>query len=186
VMSLAGTALGCLGAVVALGVVRGLGLAVLQVEQARITGATLALIAVITCLAIAIFSLAPLSVMRHSKPQVALFAAGRSGAVTRRQRRMWGAFIVTEIALAVMLTAVAATLSESLLRLQRVDLGFDPSSTFVARVSLPPGKYSSIDDVARFYEGLGGALQSEPGVASTGVISVAPLSGLLHAVPFSV
>ena len=186
VMSLAGSVLGSLGAVVALGVIGGLGLAVPQIEQAHMTGATFTLIGGITCVAIAIFSLVPLFVTRHSNPQSAFFAAGRSGAVTRRQRRMWGAFIVTEFALAVMLTAVSATLSESLLRLQRVDLGFDPSSTFVARVSLPPGKYASIADVLRFYEELAAAVRSEPGVASAGVISVAPLSGLLYAVPFSV
>jgi predicted permease len=186
VVSLAGAALGTGGAIMALGVVRKLGLAVPQIEQVRMTGVTFALIGCITCLAIAIFSLTPLAAMRHSSPQVALLASGRAGAVTRGQRRLWGSFIVTEIALAVMLTAVAATLSGSLRRLQRVDLGFDPSSTFVARVSLPPGKYQSIADVTRFYETLAAAVRSEPGVASAGVISVGPLSGLLYAVPFAV
>jgi len=56
---------------------------------------------------------------------------------------------------------------------------------FQARVAIPPG-YRSPEDVARFYERLSDRLAATPGVEQVGVISVAPLSGLLLTVPFSI
>ena len=70
-------------------------------------------------------------------------------------------------------------------RLQDVPLGFNPDGVFQARVSIPP-TYRSPGDVARFYEQLANRLQAMPGVRQLGVISVAPLSGLLVTVPFSI
>src|SRR5262249_41948046 len=52
-------------------------------------------------------------------------------------------------------------------------------------VAIPPA-YRSIDDVARFYELLSARLAKSPGVDQVGVVSVAPLSGLILTVPFSV
>ena len=45
--------------------------------------------------------------------------------------------------------------------------------------------YRSPDDLARFYERLSDRLAGAPGVEQIGVISVAPLSGLLATVPFA-
>jgi putative ABC transport system permease protein len=70
------------------------------------------------------------------------------------------------------------------MRLKDVHLGFDPDPVFQARVAIPP-QYRSREDVARFYEQLGGRLATASGVSEVGVISVAPLSGLLLTVPFS-
>jgi len=50
---------------------------------------------------------------------------------------------------------------------------------------MPPA-YRSPEDVSRFYERLLDRLAASPGVEQVGVISVAPLSGLLATVPFSV
>jgi hypothetical protein len=56
---------------------------------------------------------------------------------------------------------------------------------FQARVSIPP-TYRSPDDLARFYDRLSERLVGLPGVEAAGVISVAPLSGLLAMVPLAV
>ena len=63
--------------------------------------------------------------------------------------------------------------------------GFNPDGAFQARVSIPP-TYRSPDEVARFYDRLSERIAASPGVKHVGVISVAPLSGLLATVPFSI
>ena len=69
--------------------------------------------------------------------------------------------------------------------LHDVHPGFNPDGVFQARVSIPcVGR--SPEDIARFYERLSDRLGPAAGVRQVGVISVAPLSGLLATVPFSV
>jgi putative ABC transport system permease protein len=93
--------------------------------------------------------------------------------------------VVSEIAAAFVLLLATMALIQSLDRLYSVDLGFEPDRVFQAQVSIPPA-YRSAADVARFYERLSEGLKSAPGVTHVGVISVAPLSGLLATVPLSV
>ena len=93
--------------------------------------------------------------------------------------------VVAEIAAALVLVLATLLLVQSVRRLQDVPLGFNPDGVFQARVSIPP-TYRSPGDVARFYEQLANRLQAMPGVRQLGVISVAPLSGLLLKVPFSI
>jgi predicted permease len=93
--------------------------------------------------------------------------------------------VVSEIAAALVLLLATVALVQSLYRLQGLNPGFDPDRVFQARLSIPP-TYASADDVARFYDRLSERLIVSPGVTHVGVISAAPLSGLLAAVPFSV
>ena len=93
--------------------------------------------------------------------------------------------VVAEISAALVLLLATIVLVQNLLRLHDLHPGFNPDGVFQARVSIPPA-YRSPDDVARFYERLSDRLAASPGVEQVGVISVAPLSGLLATVPFSV
>ena len=98
--------------------------------------------------------------------------------------RVRNVLVVAEIAASLVLCVATLVLVDNLVRLQNVDLGFNPDGVFQARVSLPP-TYRSTDDVARFYERLSERIVASPGVGQMGVISIAPLSGLLATVPFS-
>src|SRR5215472_7062689 len=76
-------------------------------------------------------------------------------------------------------------LVQSLLRIQSVQPGFRPDGVFQARLWIPP-TYRSPDDLARFYETLSDQLAGLPGVQDIGLISIAPLTGLLRSAPFTV
>jgi predicted permease len=89
------------------------------------------------------------------------------------------------MAAALVLLLGTSVLVSSLIRLERLAPGFDPDGVFQARVSLP-ASYRAPDDIARFHERLSDRLSRLPGVQQVGVISAAPLSGLLAAVPFDV
>lgn len=62
----------------------------------------------------------------------------QEGAGQRRTRSM---LVVAEIALALVLLTGAGLLIGSLIRLQRVDLGFAPTNLFVTNIDLSPGQY---------------------------------------------
>jgi putative ABC transport system permease protein len=157
-----------------------------RLDEARVDGMVLLCVAALLAFAIGVFSLAPLGVALRATPQSALRAAGRTGAGQRGQGKLRGAFIVSQVALAVILSATTVSLLRSLRSLERVELGYRPDSVFVARLSLPAQSYARSADVTRFYERLHTALERQPGALVSGVVSVAPLSGLLAAVPFTV
>jgi putative ABC transport system permease protein len=157
-----------------------------RLDEVRVDGAALLCVGALLALATAAFSLAPLGAALRAAPQSALRAGGRAGAGRRGQSTLRGAFVVSQVAFAVVLSATTASLLRSLARLERVELGYHPDSVFVARLSLPPQRYARPADVAELYGRLHAALARRPDVLAAGVVSVAPLSGLLATVPFSV
>jgi putative ABC transport system permease protein len=108
------------------------------------------------------------------------------GAIGHRwNRRLRDAIVAGEIATALVLLLATMLLLDHLRDLGRVDTGFETDHVFAARVALP-SSYRTGADLTRFYDRLGERLRQSPDVKRFGVISVAPLSGLLATVPFSV
>jgi putative ABC transport system permease protein len=93
--------------------------------------------------------------------------------------------VTAEIAAASLLLLTTTVLFQNLLRLKDAQLGFNPDSVFQARISIP-ASYKSTDDLAHFYDRLSEQLVHLPGVEGVGVVSVAPLSGILRTAPFTV
>jgi predicted permease len=111
--------------------------------------------------------------------------SSRGAIGTRWNRRLRDAIVTGEIAAALVLLLATVLLVDHLRDLGRVDAGFVTDRVFAAQVALP-SKYRSPGDLARFYDQLAERLRQSPDVRRFGVINVAPLSGLLRSVPFSV
>jgi putative ABC transport system permease protein len=79
--------------------------------------------------------------------------------------------VIGEIALALMLSIGAGLLVRSLLRLQQVDPGFDPTGVLTVRVPLPNGRYETDGKVLSFYARLDERLRGIAGVQSVGGVS---------------
>ena len=157
-----------------------------RLDETRVDWHTLAFVIVVAALATALFSIVPMLAAWRSAPGTALAALGRGQHGARGQNRTRSMFLVAQLSFAVLLVALSATMVTSLARLERVELGYRPDSTLVARVTLPPTKYRSVADVVRFTRELEAALRASPGVIGAGAISVAPLSGILYSVPFTI
>ncbi|HKS95965.1 MAG TPA: ABC transporter permease, partial [Terriglobia bacterium] len=92
-----------------------------------------------------------------------------------------------EVALALMMLIGAGLALRSLVKLLRVDAGFDPRNVLTARVSLPEARYGSkeqdpeksakADRYAAFFQQLQDRLQILPGVESASLTSTLPLEG---------
>ncbi|MDQ3011913.1 MAG: ABC transporter permease [Acidobacteriota bacterium] len=85
------------------------------------------------------------------------------------QQRTRGALVVAEMALSLVLLAGAGLLVGSFLRLQRVELGFDPQNLFAANFDLSPGQYrdeaTRVTRVKQFQD----RVAAVPGVADVAV-----------------
>jgi putative ABC transport system permease protein len=141
--------------------------------------------ALIAIAATALLTVAPLGAVLRARAGDVLRLASRGTVGDRWSGRVRQALVIGEISAALLLLLTTTALLQNVLRLQDVQPGFRPDSVFQARISIPPA-YKSPDDLARFYDRLSEHLVNLPGVRSVGVISVAPLSGILRTVPFTV
>ena len=139
----------------------------------------------ITVLVTALLTAPPFGTVIRSQAGEALRPSSRGATDDRWSHRARNVLVVAEISSALVLLLATIVLVDNLLRLQGLHPGFNPAGVFQARVSIPPAHKSS-DDVSRFYERLFDRLNAAPGVREVGVISIAPLTGLLATVPFSV
>jgi putative ABC transport system permease protein len=139
----------------------------------------------LTAIVTSFLSVASLGTVLRARAGDALLVTSRGTIGARWNQRVRHVLVAAEIAVALVLLVGTIVLVQGLLRLQQVQPGFTPDRVFQARVAIPP-TYRSQDDVSRFYDRLSEKLAASPGVRDVGVISVAPLSGLLATVEFSV
>jgi putative ABC transport system permease protein len=84
--------------------------------------------------------------------------------------------VVAEVALAVVMLAGAGLLVRSLVKLQEIDLGFDPSNVLTMQVTLPPGKYNDTTADAYLQQLLARASRL-PRARAAAAVSYLPISG---------
>jgi putative ABC transport system permease protein len=92
--------------------------------------------------------------------------------------RLRSLFVVTQVALALVLLVGAGLLVKSLNRLQSVDPGFNPKSLLTVRVSLPMGKYDTDPKRIDFFKQAIERMKVIPGVEAAGAINTPPFTGL--------
>jgi putative ABC transport system permease protein len=120
------------------------------------------------------FGLAP--ALPASRPALAptLKAGGRTTSGRRRGAR--NVLVIGEIALTVVLLVGAALLTQSLVRLLRVDPGFRPEHVLTSAVGLPETKYREPATILAFFDQLTERVRAIPGVTAVGLTSRLPLN----------
>jgi putative ABC transport system permease protein len=86
-------------------------------------------------------------------------------------------FVVTQVALALVLLVGAGLLLKSLDRLQSVEPGFAPNNLLTMRINLPQRKYDSSRKITDFFKRAVEQLRAIPGVELAGANSFLPFSG---------
>src|ERR1043165_2824954 len=125
-----------------------------------------------------LFGLVPALEATRFDLQDALKEGGKNVGGSARTGYLRNAFVVTQVALALVLLVGAGLLVKSLQRLQSVDPGFNPDNLLTVRVSLPQGKYETDQKLIDFFQQAMTQIRSLPGVVSVGEINVAPFTGL--------
>jgi putative ABC transport system permease protein len=127
-----------------------------------------------------IFGLAPALEATRFDLQDALKEGGKNIGGSARTSYLRNTFVVTQVALALVLLVGAGLLVKSLTRLQSVDPGFNPNNLLTVRVSLPVGKYDTDQKRIDFFQQAMTQIKALPGVESVGEINVAPFTGLYN------
>jgi putative ABC transport system permease protein len=123
-----------------------------------------------------LFGLIPALRAARADLNEALKEGGRSGEGLRRNR-LRSALVVAEVASAMTLLVGAGLLINSIVRLQRVNLGFDPHQVLTLRVELPEARYSEARQIINFNQELLRRVERLPGVRSAAMVFKQPLGG---------
>ena len=96
-------------------------------------------------------------------------------ATTRSSLR--AAFVVSQLALTLVLLIGAGLMTRSFVRLTKVKLGFNPKNVLTTRVELPRSRYTTGEQRKQFFSQLIERVKATRDVESVGAISQLPLSG---------
>jgi putative ABC transport system permease protein len=131
----------------------------------------------ITSLTTVLFGLWPAWQASHADVQLALKAgsAGSGDPPSAKRARDW--FVISEIALTLMLLVAAGLVLKSFSKMQALQLGYEPHGLFSARIELPWKTYSSREKIGTFTKALLDKVSAIPGVQSAGIGSNSPLMG---------
>jgi putative ABC transport system permease protein len=123
-----------------------------------------------------LFGLAP--AVQLSKPDLnsVLRDEGRGSTGGRRRNRAGSLLVIAQLALSMVLLVGSGLLIRSFVRLQTVNLGFDPGHVLTMRIALPPTKYATSQQQIAFYNQVLQAVQPLPGVQAVTISSALPLN----------
>jgi putative ABC transport system permease protein len=177
VLALAGGALGVAVAAVALHTFLALAPAsVSLLGTIRLDATSIAAAIGITSAAVLLFGLGPALVTSRANLQDLLRSASRH-TVDRGARLTREALVGAQVVLAVLVLSAATVLGRSFLRLQDVDLGFEPSHLLIAELGLRYDQYGDAQKQATLMRVLVSRLQVTPGVRAVSPVVAVPFSG---------
>ena len=119
-------------------------------------------------------SLYPALRMAGADPNRALKAGGNAGS-GRGQHRLRAGFVISQMALTLVLLVVSGMLMRMVGRYSHADLGFDAAHILTTEINLSPAKYAGRDTIADFYQPLFDRVRQFPGVSAVGVINTLPI-----------
>ena len=140
--------------------------------DARVLGFTLG-ISILTGL---VFGLVPAWAASRERVGDALKEGGRSSTAGSARQRLRSAFVVGELAVALVLLVGAGLLIKTFWKLRSVEPGFNPDRLITMRVELPETRYKDVAPQTRFRKQVLAGMNSLPGVQAA-MVSELPLSG---------
>ncbi|HEV8203889.1 MAG TPA: ABC transporter permease [Pyrinomonadaceae bacterium] len=125
-----------------------------------------------------VFGLAPALEATRFDLHGSLKEGGKNIGGSSGGQRVRNLFVVTQVALALVLLVGAGLLLKSFNRLRSVDTGFNANNVLAVRLSLLPGKYDTDQKTIDFYKRAVEQMKALPGVEAVGAINTPPFTGL--------
>ena len=144
-----------------------------RAHEVALNGSAVAVAAALGLLSGVLMSLSPVAAVLGGRLGSLRADARRAGG-TRWTGVVRGVLVATEFALAIPLLLAAALLANSLLRLERVDPGYDAGSSLVVWLSPPPARYADTTAVRTFWRRAVAAAAETPGVVAAGLATSPP------------
>jgi putative ABC transport system permease protein len=177
-LGLLGSALGLLFAKLAVYVVVSLkAIDLPRLEEVTVDWRIVLFSAALAILTGVLFGLAPAFKVLRTDPRDALAEGGARAGEGLASKYFRGSLVVLEYSLSVLLLVGALLLTESFVRLTRVDPGFDSANALTAQMSLTGARFNSPAQVANFDDQLAAHVRQIPGVVAAATTNYLPLSG---------
>lgn len=122
-----------------------------------------------------LFGLAPAWHAARTQLADSLREAGRTGGLGRSGHRVLKTFVVSQVALSVVLLVGAGLMARNLQNLVRINPGFDPRNVLAMDLELPPARYNG-EQVTAFYREVLRRLATIPGVESAALSNILPMA----------
>jgi predicted permease len=148
-----------------------------RIDQVGLNATVLSFALLVSLASAVVFGLLPALRASGQGPSRALADSAFGSTGGRRGRRVLGALVGAELALAVVLLAGAGLLLRSVASLRNVDPGFDVENMVTFRLTLPPTRYETGQPVVAAYTRLRERLAALPGVENASATSALPLGG---------
>jgi putative ABC transport system permease protein len=149
-------------------------------DHLAVNQTTLLFTLMVSMMTVALFGLLP--ALQASKPSLneALKEGAKVASFAGSRRRMHGALVVAEIAIALVLLIGAGLMLRSFAAMAREDIGFNPRNSLGFQIGLPDEKYPE-EKCRIFFDQLLSRLRALPGVAAAGAIHQLPMTGVSRA-----
>jgi predicted permease len=139
------------------------------------TGAACALLLAVAATLLA--GAVPAWISAQTQPQEVLHSESRLASESRGTKRLRRILVAVEVAVSVSLVLMTGLLTASLVRLMRIDRGFEADRVITAAIDLPKKSYSDLPARTTFYTGVLQRLHQLPGLEQAGLVSELPLAG---------
>jgi putative ABC transport system permease protein len=156
-----------------------------RLHEIRIDRAALAFTMLVTIVTGIVFGVVPARQSRVREVTASLRGSARQGSAAEGSRTRH-ALVAAELALSLALLVSATLLVRSFVKLNRVDLGFNPSHAVSVPVVLPRLAYAKPDDQRAFLDRLLERVRAVPGVTVAGAVQRSVLEGSLWSSDFTV
>jgi putative ABC transport system permease protein len=148
-----------------------------RTDVIRIGGAPIAVAAGVTLAAVILFGLVPSLAAARTAPYLVLRADARAGANARSRRRARRWLVSSQMALALIMLAGALLLARSLLRLERLDLGYRPEHVALLSFTGPQSLFPTPARQLAVADQLADRLRATPGVTGVSPVESPPFKG---------
>jgi predicted permease len=139
----------------------------------------------ISCFTVVLFGLLP--AFRAVAPDIPeILREGSRSSVGGKTRRTMNWFVVSEVALALVLFVGAGLMTESFARQLHSDLGFRPDNLWCVKLTPPAARYPFGPQRAELAEQLLAEIRNVPGVQAAAINTVNPLGGTTWSVPVEI
>jgi putative ABC transport system permease protein len=145
-----------------------------RLDEIGIDAAALGFTLLISMASSIMFGMAPAVQVSRVQLVDGLRQGGKGSALGARGSWARNAFVVAEVALAVVLVVGAGLLARSLMALAEVNMGFSPERLLVLRTAVPVAGMKDAPRATAFYRSLLPDLRAVPGVTAAGAVTTIP------------
>ena len=147
-----------------------------QIDQVGVDGRVLAFALAVSLTTGVMCGIVPALHASRTDANAHLREGGRSATGSAGHRKLRSGFVVSQLALSLVLLISAGLMLSTFVRLMRVDPGFEPGGVLTMQLTIPRSAYPTLDDQAAFYDELLEEVYSLPGARAAGVTKFLPFS----------